>query len=88
MKQISKIQVTSKSDLHGQIVNDALTPGEKKILIHMLNAGINNGQVRNKVFGITKTGNNTADIVVVTIGKSEITGAKQTRKNRVKIKYS
>ena len=85
---ISKISVTSKKDIGLQILKDSLTATEKKILIHMLNAGLNQGQVRNKVFYISKTGNNTADIVIGTITKSIVLGRNEIVKRKVKIKYS
>ena len=85
---ISKISVTSKKDIGLQILKDSLTATEKKILIHMLNAGLNQGQVRNKVFYISKTGNNTADIVIGTITKSILLGRNEIVKRKVKIKYS
>ena len=54
----------------------------------MLNAGLNEGQVRKKVFHISKTGNNTAEVVVGTITKSILLGRNEIVKQRVKIKYS
>ena len=88
METISKITVTSKKNTGLQILKDNLTPTEKKILIHFINAGLNNGQVRNKVFNILKTGNNTADVVILTIANSIVLGKKEIVKKRVKIKYS
>lgn len=91
-KTISRIAVTSyHSNGHKtylQVLKDYLTPTEKRILIHMLNTGLNEGQVRNKVFQISKTGNNTAEIVIGTITKSIFSGIKEITKHRVKIKYS
>lgn len=92
-KTISRIAVTSKHNngLKGadwQVLKDYLTPTEKRILIHMLNTELNEGQVRNKIFNISKTGNNTAEIVIGTITKSIFSGIKEITKHRVKIKYS
>ena len=88
MKKISKITVTSKKESGGQILNDRLTPTEKKILIYMLNADMKEGSVRNKVFKITKTGKNTATVIVGTITKSIVLGRKELTKFKVQIKYS
>lgn len=88
MATISKITVTSETKIGFQVLKDFLTTAEKKVLIHMLNAGLNEGQVRNKVFYISKTGNNTAEVVVGTITKSILLGRKEIVKQRVKIKYS
>lgn len=88
MATISRITVTSKKNTGLQVLKDSLTPTDKKILIHMLNAGLNEGQVRNKVFHISKTGNNTAEVVLGTITKSIILGRNEIVKQRVKIKYS
>lgn len=88
MSAISRIIVTSKKNTGLQVLKDRLTITEKKILIHMLNTGLNKGQVRNKVFYISKTGNNTAEVIIGTITKSIILGKKETVKQRVKIKYS
>ena len=84
---ISRISVTSEKNIGLQIIKDRITPTEKKILIHMLNSGLKEGQVRNKVFHISKTGNNTAEVVVGTITKSIILGRNEIVKQRVKIKY-
>ena len=54
----------------------------------MLNTGLNEGQVRNKVFHISKTVNNIAEVVIGTITKSIILGRNEIVKQRVKIKYS
>jgi hypothetical protein len=88
MGNITKIIVTSEKNTGTQILKDSLTATEKKILIHMLNAGLNQGQVRNKIFHINKTGNNTAEIVIGTITKSILLGKNEIVKQRVKIKYS
>ena len=85
---ISRISVTSEKNIGLQIIKDRLTPTEKKILIHMLNSGLKEGQVRNKVFHISKTGNNTAEVVIRTLTKSIILGRNEIVKQRVKIKYS
>lgn len=88
MPTISKITVTNVINTGTQVLKDNLTTTEKKILIFMLNAGLNEGQVRNKVFNILKTGNNTADVVVGTITKSIILGRNEIVMHRVKIRYS
>lgn len=88
MAKISKIAVTSEKNLGIQVLKDTLTPTEKKIIIHMINAGLTEGQVRNKVFHISKTGNCTAEVVIGTITKSIILGKTEIVKQRVKIKYS
>lgn len=88
MDAISKITITSERNTGIQVLKDTLTSTEKKVLVHMLNAGLNEGQVKNKVFHISKTGNNTAEIVVGTIVKSVILGRNEIVKHRVKIKYS
>ena len=88
MATISRIAVTSEINTGLQILKAYLTQTEKKILIHMLNAGLNEGQVRNKIFHISKTGNNTAEVVIGTIIKSIILGRNEIVKQRVKIKYS
>ena len=88
MATISRIAVTSEINTGLQILKAYLTQTEKKILIHMLNAGLNEGQVRNKIFHISKTGNNTAEVVVGTITKTIILGRNEIVKHRVKIKYS
>lgn len=88
MATISRITVTSEKNTRSQILKDNLTPTEKKILIHMLNAGLNEGQVRNKVFHISKTASNTAEVVIGTITKSIVLGKNEIVKQRVKIKYS
>lgn len=88
MGAISRITITSEKNIGLQVLKDRLTPTEKKILLSMLNSGLNEGQVRNKVFHILKTGNNTANIVVGTITKSVILGRNEIVKQRVKIKYS
>ena len=85
---ISRISVTSEKNIGLQIIKDRITPTEKKILINMLNSGLNEGQVRNKIFHISKTGNNTAEVVIGTIAKSIILGRNEIVKQRVKIKYS
>lgn len=83
-----KIIITSEKNTGLQILKDSLTPTEKKVLIYMLNAGLNEGQVKNKVFHISKTGNNTAEVVIATITHSIILGRNEIVKQRVKIKYS
>ena len=88
METISRITITSEKNLGLDILKDSLTPTEKKILIHMLNAGLNEGQVRNKVFHISKTANNTAEVIVGTITKSILLGRNEIVNQRVKIKYS
>lgn len=88
METIRRITVTSEKNIGLQILKDYLTPTEKKILIHMLNVGLNEGQVRNKIFHISKTGNNTAEVVIGTITKSIILGRNEIVKQRAKIKYS
>jgi hypothetical protein len=88
MATISKITVTSEKNTKLQVLKDTLTATEKKILIHMLNSGLNEGQVRNKVFHISKSGNNSAEVVIGTITKSIILGRNEIVKHRVKIKYS
>ena len=88
MNTISKIAITSEKNTGLQVLKHTLTATEKKILVHMLNAQLNEGQVRNKIFHISKTGNNTAEIVVSTITKSSILGKNEILKHRVKIKYS
>lgn len=88
MKSIKNIQVTSTRDLGGQVIKDSLTATEKKILIHMLNAGLNEGQVRNKVFHISNKMNNTAVITLGTITKSIILGKNEVTRRSMKIKYT
>lgn len=83
-----KITITSEKNTGQQILKDSLTPTEKKVLLYMLNAGLNEGQVKNKVFHISKTGNNTAEVVIGTITHSIILGRNEIVKQRVKIKYS
>lgn len=41
MATIRRITVTSEKNTGLQVLKDNLTPTEKKILIHMLNAGLN-----------------------------------------------
>jgi len=84
---ITQISVTSKKDTGKQILKGALTPAEKKIIIQMLNVNLIEGQVRNKVFYIEKTGNNTANIKIATITKSELTGKKEAVWHKETIKY-
>ena len=72
----------------GQVLKHTLTATEKRILVHMLNAGLTEGQVRNKIFSIEKKINNTAKILIETITKSIYTGKKEVTKNRLEIKYS
>jgi hypothetical protein len=88
MTTISRIIVTSEKNTGLQILKDSLTVNEKKVLIHMLNAGLNEGQVKNKVFHISKSGNNNAEVVIGTITKSIILGRNEIVNQRVKIKYS
>jgi len=88
MSKITKISVTSSKNLGYQILKDALTPTEKKILIAMLNGGLKEGQVRNKVFYIDKTSTNNADVVIGTITKSILLGRNELIKQKVKIKFS
>ena len=93
MATIRRISVTSKyengmSGVNRQLLKDYLTSTEKKILIHMINAELNEGQVRNKIFNISKTGNNTAEVVIGTITKSVFSGRNEITKHRVKIEYS
>jgi hypothetical protein len=88
MDAISRITITSEKNTGLQVLKDSLTPTEKKILLHMLNAGLNEGKVKNKVFNILKTSNNTAEIIIGTIAKSVILGRNEIVKHRVKIKYS
>jgi hypothetical protein len=85
---IKQIAVISKKDIGLQVLKDSLTPTEKKILIHMLNANLNEGQVKNKVFHILKTGNSTADIKIGTITKSILLGRNEITTQKVKIKYN
>lgn len=85
---IKQIAVISKKDIGLQILKDSLTPTEKKILIHMLNANLNEGQVKNKIFIILKTGNNIADIKIKTITKSILLGGNEITTQKVKIKYN
>ncbi len=55
----------------------------------MLNSGLNDGQVRNKLFFISKTDNNTAEVVIGTITKSIFLNDKtELVKQRLTIKYS
>lgn len=88
MNKISKISVISSTDLGFQVLKDTLTTVEKKVLIAMLNSELKEGQVRNKVFYINKTGSNTADVMIGTITKSIILGKNEIVKQKVKIKYS
>jgi hypothetical protein len=88
MLQISKITVTSSKNTGLQVLKDNLTATEKRILIYMLNNDILEGQVKNKVFNIKITGNNTANVVIGTITKSIILGRDEIVKNRVSIKFS
>lgn len=88
MYKISKISVVSSKDLGFQVLKDTLTTVEKKVLIAMLNAGLKEGQVRNKVFYINKTSSNTADVMIGTITKSIILGKNEVVKQKVKIKFS
>lgn len=90
---IKTISVTSLRDLgNGQIIKDSLTPTEKKILIHMLNAGMDEGQVKKKLFYIEKTGKDTANVKIGTITHSFLLGRDEIINHeiinqRVKIKF-
>lgn len=88
MEKISKVTLTSDRNIGLQVLKDSLTPTEKKIIIQMINGGLNEGRVRNKIFQISKTGINTAEIVIGTITKSSISGKNETVRYRVKIKYA
>jgi hypothetical protein len=85
---IKSISVISVKQTKNQTLKDSLTPTEKKVLILMLNSGLVSGKVRNKIFEINKTGNNTADVNVKTIVKSIVLGRSEIVSHRVKIKYS
>ena len=87
MSKITKISIISSKDIGLQVLKDTLTTSEKKILIAMLNAGLKEGQVRNKVFYINKTSTNTADVIIGTITKSIILGKNELIKQRVRIKF-
>lgn len=88
MGKVSRITVISESDLGGQVLKDHLTPTEKKILVYMLNAGMDEGVVKKKAFKITKSGKDIADVVIKTTEMSEVLRKKQTTTQRLKIKYS
>ena len=88
METIKSISIVSKKNIgSGQIIADRYTPTEKKILIKMLNLGLEYGQVRNKIFTILKTGENTAKVNIITITNSIITGKKEIVNHKAEIKY-
>lgn len=88
MSKISRITVISESNLGKQVLKDHLTPTEKKILVYMLNAGMDEGVVKNKAFKIVKTEKDIADVTIKTTVMSEVLRRKETTAQRVKIKYS
>ena len=83
----TKITVTSQTNLGHQIVKDSLTPTEKKVIIYMINNQMQQGQVRNKVFTINNTSENTANVIIGTTTKSIILGRNETVNQRVSIKF-
>lgn len=70
-----------------QILIDSYTSTEKKILIKMLNSGLDKGQVRNKIFTILKTDKNIANVNIITITKCIITGKTELINHKAQIKY-
>jgi hypothetical protein len=88
MANISKITVTSSTNLGLQVCKDHLTPIETKILKQMLNENVSEGQVRNKIFSILETEGNAAKVVIRTIEKCVILNCKQITKRKLTIKYS
>lgn len=83
-----RISVTSTTNDRVQILKHHLTATEKKILIHMINSGLNEGQVRNKSFHIQRTENCNADITIVTREYSEMLRKDELISRKLKIKYS
>jgi hypothetical protein len=85
---VKSISITSEKNTGRQILKDYATPTEKKIIVQMLNAGMTQGKVRNKVFKIEKIGNQKAKVTIYTTTKSVLLGRDETIKNSFEIKYS
>lgn len=84
-----RISITSESTSKVlQTLKDYATPTEKKVLLKMLNQGLDDGTVRNKTFHIRKTPENTANIIIRTTTYSEILRKDETIATKFTIKYS
>jgi|LakMenE01Jun11ns_1017448.scaffolds.fasta_scaffold9856970_5 hypothetical protein len=83
-----RISIISKQNLGKQIIKHSLTSTEKKILLFMLNGGMNAGTVKNKHFSIDKLNKDTANIVIRTTTKSIILGKNETTRYSLQIKFN
>ena len=89
MKNISQIKVLSEKYIGaGQTLKDHLTATDKKIIVTMLNSGMDIGVVRNKMFEITKLENSIANVIIKTKSFSKILNKDEVTKQKVQIKYN
>jgi hypothetical protein len=84
----TRISVTSERSNGQQVLKDHLTAGDKKILLLMLNQGMDSGRVRKKNYFIKKTTDSAAEITIIEMSYSIVLSKNEAVKSTCTIKYA